>query len=392
MKKIIFLFCCFILVGCHQRSNGSKVKTSHGSREVIKSKNVTREKKDYSDWFLNYRYYYVASNTSTLMTCGIVLNNDGTATLCRSGAELMAFNAGNPLKGQYTIEDYEDSNAVQTYVTSGNMTVNGEEPSRVELVPSVKITIDIPEQELQRVNGNVNFVKDETKVVLYGYTNDDGNKVLTTDEEVKSALQVYFHAKPEKANYVVSVDVLNLRLKPSLSADVITKKQKGDLLQVSDYVSGESIDDNSTWWEVNIDGQKCYAWSGALKTQLDYDAELESANDINLEEIKDENYESLAGTWRNGKGDTLVIRADGSVTSTVSGNTGEESLQGAFRYENDGIPYIGMGNGFTGGLLALFKVGFENPSGDKSDISKPRIVPTQNGVYHLSNDYYYYRQ
>ena len=92
------------------------------------------------------------------------------------------------------------------------------------------------------------------------------------------------------------------------------------------------------------------------------------------------------------QGDTLVIRVDGSVTSTVSGNTGEESLQGAFRYENDGIPYIGMGNGFTGGLLALFKVGFENPSGDKSDISKPRIVPTQNGVYHLSNDYYYYRQ
>ena len=31
-------------------------------------------------------------------------------------------------------------------------------------------------------------------------------------------------------------------------------------------------------------------------------------------------------------------------------------------------------------------------SGDKSDISKPRIVPTQNGVYHSSNDYYYYRQ
>ena len=167
--------------------------------------------------------------------------------------------------------------------------------------------------------------------MLYGYTNDDGNKVLTTGEEVKSALQVYFHAKPEKANYVVSVDVLNLRLKPSLSADVVTKKQKGDILQVLDYVSGESVDNNSTWWEVNIDGQKCYAWSGALKTQLAYDAELESANDINLEEIKDENYESLAGTWRNGKGDTLVIRVDGSVTSTVSGNTGEESLQGAFK-------------------------------------------------------------
>ena len=56
----------------------------------------------------------------------------------------------------------------------------------------------------------------------------------------------------------------------------------------------------------------------------------------------------------NGKGDTLVIRVDGSVTSTVSGNTGEEKFcKVPFRYENDGIPYIGMGNGFTGGLLAF---------------------------------------
>lgn len=37
------------------------------------------------------------------------------------------------------------------------------------------------------------------------------------------------------------------------------------------------------------------------------------------------------GTWVNGRGDTLVIQADGSVVSTVSGRTGEGSLGGAFR-------------------------------------------------------------
>ena len=110
-----------------------------------------------------------------------------------------------------------------------------------------------------------------------------------------------------------------------------------------------------------------------------------------MAEIKDENYESLAGTWRNGKGDTLVIQADGSVVSSGGRGTSEESLQGAFRYENDGVPYIGMGNGYTGGLIALLKIGFKT-AGDNSDTSKPRIVPTQNGVYHSSNDYYYYRQ
>lgn len=45
MKKVIFLFCCFILIGCHQQSNDSKGKTSHGTRDVVESKNVTKEKK-----------------------------------------------------------------------------------------------------------------------------------------------------------------------------------------------------------------------------------------------------------------------------------------------------------------------------------------------------------
>ena len=56
------------------------------------------------------------------------------------------------------------------------------------------------------------------------------------------------------------------------------------------------------------------------------------------------------GTWVNGRGDTLVIQADGSVVSTVSGRTGEGSLGGAFRYESDGVPYIGVSNGYTGVL------------------------------------------
>lgn len=49
------------------------------------------------------------------------------------------------------------------------------------------------------------------------------------------------------------------------------------------------------------------------------------------------------------------------------------------------VPYIGVSNGYTGGLLALLKVGFKT-TGDNSDTSKPRIVPTQNGVYNLPAD------
>lgn len=66
-------------------------------------------------------------------------------------------------------------------------------------------------------------------------------------------------------------------------------------------------------------------------------------------------------------------------------------MGGAFRYESDGIPYIEMSNGYTGGLIALLKIGFKT-EGDNSDTPKPRIVSTQNGVYNLPADAYYYRQ
>ena len=94
------------------------------------------------------------------------------------------------------------------------------------------------------------------------------------------------------------------------------------------------------------------------------------------------------GTWVNGRGDTLVIQADGSVVSTVSGRTGEGSLGGAFRYESDGVPYIGVSNGYTGGLLALLKVGFKT-TGDNSDSSQSRLIAGQQFIDFPAETYYY---
>lgn len=393
MKKACFIFSCLLLVGCHQESNNTKTTQSSERIQTSSSSNISsqEESKDYSEWYLNYKYYYVQSNTSSLMFGGLSLNNDGTAILCRSGAELMAYNQGSPLIGTYTIEEYKGSDSIQTYVTSGNMTVNGEEPSRTAVMPSIKIVINISSEDIQRVNGTAEFLDDQTTEVLYGYTNDEGNKVLTTGEEIKSAIQVYFHGKPNETEYVVNVDEVNLHSKPSLNSDIIDSRRKGDIIQVSDWVNGDKYNDISSWWEVSVDGKRCYVWSGALQAKSVYDYEQQSVNDIDLSAISKGNYESLVGTWRNGKGDTLVIQADGSVVSTVSGRIGEESLGGAFRYESDGIPYIGMSNGYTGGLIALLKIGFKTED-DNSDTSKPRIVPTQNGVYNLPSDVYYYRQ
>lgn len=270
------------------------------------------------------------------------------------------------------------------------MTVNGEEPSRTAVMPRIKVAINISSENIERLNGTAALSENQTEV-LYGYTNDEGNKVLTTGEEIKLAIQVYFHGKPDKTEYVVNVDEVNLRSKLNLTSDIMGSRRKGDIIQVSDWVNGDKYNDISSWWEVSVDGKRCYVWSGTLQAKSVYDYEQQSVNDIDLSAISKSNYESLVGRWRNGKGDTLVIQADGSVVSTVSGRIGEENLGGAFRYESDGIPYIEMSNGYTGGLIALLKIGFKT-EGDNSDTPKPRIVSTQNGVYNLPADAYYYRQ
>lgn len=249
MKKACFIFSCLLLGGCHQESNNTKTTQSSERIQTSSSSNISsqEESKDYSEWYLNYKYYYVQSNTSSLMFGGLSLNNDGTAILCRSGAELMAYNQGSPLIGTYTIKEYKGSDSIQTYVTSGNMTVNGEEPSRTAVMPSIKIVINISSEDIQRVNGTVEFSEDQTTEVLYGYANDEGNKVLTTGEGNQSAIQVYFHRKPNKTEYVVNADEVNLRSKPSLNSDIIDSRRKGDILQVSDYVNGDKYNDISTW-------------------------------------------------------------------------------------------------------------------------------------------------
>src|SRR5699024_7709020 len=315
MKKACFIFSCLLLVGCHQESNNTKTTQSSERIQTSSSSNISsqEESKDYSEWYLNYKYYYVQSNTSSLMFGGLSLNNDGTAILCRSGAELMAYNQGSPLIGTYTIKEYKGSDSIQTYVTSGNMTVNGEEPSRTAVMPSIKIVINISSEDMQLVNGTVELSKDQTTEVLYGYANDEGNKVLTTGEGNQSAIKVYFNRKPNKTKYFVNADEVNLRSKPSLNSDIIDSRRKGDILQVSDYVNGDKYNDISTWQEVILDGKVCYVWSGALQVKSAYEQEQQSVKDIDLTAISKGDYESLVGTWVNGRGDTLVIQADGSV-------------------------------------------------------------------------------
>ena len=107
--------------------------------------------------------------------------------------------------------------------------------------------------------------------------------------------------------------------------------------------------------------------------------------DLDISAINSGDFSSLVGTWRNAKGQEMVIQADG----TVKGQGRIKAVANSDKTSK--IPYVELRVGETGAAVGLFKIGFENPDGDQSDTRKPRLVITQSaGNY--SVDQYFYRQ
>ncbi|MFG5423780.1 DUF6287 domain-containing protein [Enterococcus faecalis] len=97
-------------------------------------------------------------------------------------------------------------------------------------------------------------------------------------------------------------------------------------------------------------------------------------------------FSTLAGTWKNGEGNSLVIKNDGSVNDNLQISGVGEEYSGISNISVQ--PKIPAAGGF---LIYLFKAGEVNPEGDNSDQSKDRIVGTQNfGPFPFEK--YYYRQ
>ncbi|WP_213087399.1 DUF6287 domain-containing protein [Streptococcus pacificus] len=105
--------------------------------------------------------------------------------------------------------------------------------------------------------------------------------------------------------------------------------------------------------------------------------------DLDIEAINNGDFSSLVGTWKNGKGNTLVIYEDGSLNDDAQlyavQNSGEISK----------VPYASISYGYTGAALGLYKIGFKNPDGDQSDTSRPRLIISQQGGNYSADSYYY---
>lgn len=106
--------------------------------------------------------------------------------------------------------------------------------------------------------------------------------------------------------------------------------------------------------------------------------------DLDIEAIENGDISTLVGTWRNGRGKELIINPDGTTGNGNRIKVIEDSSK------KSSVPYVSLQSGPTSAAIGLFKIGFKNPMGDQSDISRPRLIVSQSaGNY--DKDFYYYR-
>lgn len=105
--------------------------------------------------------------------------------------------------------------------------------------------------------------------------------------------------------------------------------------------------------------------------------------DLDTTAINTGDFTTLAGTWKNGKGDSLIIHPDGST------NTGGMIAKDSPTDESRPITSLSIRWGPTGAALLLYKIGVENPNGDQSDKTKPRLLITQDSGNYPAEEYYY---
>ena len=139
------------------------------------------------------------------------------------------------------------------------------------------------------------------------------------------------------------------------------KTQENRILYEKSYLRPYKVD----WWQL-------------------YQHNSLSEVDLDIEAIENGDISTLVGTWRNGRGKELIINPDGTTGNGNRIKVIEDSSK------KSSVPYVSLQSGPTSAALGLFKIGFKNPMGDQSDISRPRLIVSQSaGNY--DKDFYYYR-
>ncbi|MCO4487636.1 hypothetical protein Si116_00226 [Streptococcus infantarius subsp. infantarius] len=111
--------------------------------------------------------------------------------------------------------------------------------------------------------------------------------------------------------------------------------------------------------------------------------QTQSADDIDTEQILNGNYESIAGIWVNGRGQTFEFSDEGMLEG-MNISSPRESSYGTVTLA------CGAANGAPGGFaIEVYPTGVKNPKEDHSDSSQPRLVAGQQFTDFPAEAYYY---
>ena len=112
-------------------------------------------------------------------------------------------------------------------------------------------------------------------------------------------------------------------------------------------------------------------------------SEQANSDDLDVNQILSGNYESLAGTWENGRGQTFEFSDEGMLEG-MNISSPRESSYGTVTLA------CGAANGAPGGFaIEVYPTGVKNPKGNHSDSSQPRLVAGQQFTDFPAEAYYY---
>ena len=112
-------------------------------------------------------------------------------------------------------------------------------------------------------------------------------------------------------------------------------------------------------------------------------SEQANSDDLDVNQILSGNYESLAGTSENGRGQTFEFSDEGMLEG-MNISSPRESSYGTVTLA------CGAANGAPGGFaIEVYPTGVKNPKEDHSDSSQPRLVAGQQFTDFPAEAYYY---
>lgn len=112
-------------------------------------------------------------------------------------------------------------------------------------------------------------------------------------------------------------------------------------------------------------------------------SEQANSDDLDVNQILNGDYTSLAGTWENGRGQTFEFSDEGMLEG-MNISSPRESSYGTVTLA------CGAANGAPGGFaIEVYPTGVKNPKEDHSDSSQPRLVAGQQFTDFPAEVYYY---